>query len=246
MPDPATAAVTALLTAVESRDLRRIEACLDPAATWQNVPHAPAVGRRAVLELLAPVVTWSQRVAWDVATIGATGEHVLVERLDRFWIDGVEYAVACNGVFTVDVGSGRVRAVRDYVDLGEWRARIAPVLADLERRAPVDVVARHLAAVGTGDPVAMAADYALDATLERNDAVYAGWAAIAGYFDTVPRRLAGTTLVFGEVADTGADTAAVPWSVERDGHVVAAGRDEFTVRAGRIVAHTVELAGRDF
>jgi limonene-1,2-epoxide hydrolase len=61
-------AVTALLAAFESRDLRSVEAALSPAATWQNVPHPPAVGRRAVLELLGSIVTWCDVVRWDVVS----------------------------------------------------------------------------------------------------------------------------------------------------------------------------------
>ena len=123
------AAVDALLAAIESRDLRRIADQLTDDATWQNVPHPAAVGRDAVLALLGPILTRSDRVVWDVVTAATVGNDVMVERVDRFWIDGTEHAVHCNGVFTVDTDTGLVAAVRDYVDLGEWRARIAPALA---------------------------------------------------------------------------------------------------------------------
>ena len=51
-----------------------------------------------------------------------------LERVDRFTIDGTEYAVECNGVLEFDPDSGLIRELRDYVDLGEWRSRIAGVL----------------------------------------------------------------------------------------------------------------------
>ena len=81
-------------------------------------------------------------------------------------IDGDEHAVRCNGVFDID-GDGRLLAVRDYVDLGEWRDRVGPVLTRRRSAPPGEVVARHLDAVDRLDVLAMAADYAHDAVLER-------------------------------------------------------------------------------
>ena len=36
--------------------------------------------------------------------------------------------MACNGVADVDPAAGLIVAFRDYVDLGEWRARLGDVL----------------------------------------------------------------------------------------------------------------------
>ena len=52
-------------------------------------------------------------------------EKAWLERIDRFWIDDVEYSVQCNGVFELDTVNGIILNVRDYVDLGEWRDRLA-------------------------------------------------------------------------------------------------------------------------
>ena len=231
------AAVTRLLAAIGSRDLRRIGDALTPGATWQNVPHEPAVGRDAVLSLLGGIVCWSDEVRWDVVSSATDGDVTWCERVDRFVIDGEEHAVRCNGVFRVDPVSGKVAEVRDYVDLGEWRARITPVTARMAERAPGDVVARHLAAVERRDPVAMAADYALDAVLVRAGERYDGYAAIADYFDTIPDRLAGHELHLDHATDT-----EVRWTIPG----VASGRDIYEVRAGRITKQVVELDTADF
>jgi limonene-1,2-epoxide hydrolase len=229
--------VERLLTAIESRDLRRVADALTPDVTWQNVPHAPAVGRDAVVALLAGIVSWSDAVRWDVVSTATDGELTWCERVDRFVIAGDEHAVRCNGVFRVDPASGCVAEVRDYVDLGEWRARIARVMTAMSTRPAREVVARHLAAVERRDPVAMSADYALDAVLERAGERYEGYAAIARYFDTVPDRLGAHELHLDHVADTD-----VRWTIPG----VASGRDEYEVRAGRITRQTVTLASTDF
>ena len=60
--------VARLLAAIGSRDLRRIAGALTPHASWQNVPHDPAVGRDAVVALLGGIVCWSDDVRWDVVS----------------------------------------------------------------------------------------------------------------------------------------------------------------------------------
>ena len=128
----ARAIVRRLLDAVESRDLERVAACLTQDATWQNVPHPVTSGRDEVVGMLARIVTLCERVEWEVVSEAYEGDRAWLERVDRFWIDGECHSVCCNGVVTVDLDRGLVRSFRDYVDLGEWRERIAPVL---QRRA---------------------------------------------------------------------------------------------------------------
>jgi limonene-1,2-epoxide hydrolase len=242
-------AVSALLGAIESRDLRRIAATLSQDASWQNVPHPPADGRDAVVAMLGRIVTWSSDVRWDVVSAAYTERSAVLERVDRFLLDGEWYDVQCNGVFDVD-GAGLVCAVRDYVDLGEWRGRAGPVLERFAARAPVDVVAAHLDAVRGGDVVAMAADYAFDAVLVRGEHTHDGWAAIADYFDSVPDRLGGRTVTFDDVTTTPNGDVQTRWTIAGDdangANAVANGVDTFVVAGGRIVHQTVELLSADF
>lgn len=100
-------------------------ACFTEVGSWQNVPHAPWVGRAEIAERLGPILSRSERVQWEVVSASFAGNRAWLERVDRFWIDGVEYAVRCNGVLEVDVATGLISEFRDYVDLGEWRARLA-------------------------------------------------------------------------------------------------------------------------
>lgn len=116
---------TRLLIAVEDRDVQAAVACFTQDGTWQNVPHEPWRGRQTIAERLGPILARSERVRWDVVTASFVEHRAWLERVDRFWIDGAEYAVRCNGVLEVDPESGLISAFRDYVDLGEWRARLA-------------------------------------------------------------------------------------------------------------------------
>ena len=245
-PEVARRAVTALLRSIESRDLRAIARHLSPQVSWQNVPHLAVRGRTGVVALLAGIVTWSDEVRWDVVSSHYDERRAWLERVDRFRIDGEWYDVRCNGVFEVDE-TALVTAVRDYVDLGEWRERVQPVLARLAARPPLEVVERHLAAVRSGNAVAMAADYAVDAVLVRGPQRHAGWAAIADYFEQVPDRLGPRMVVFEGARQAGVGIVETQWSIAADGELRAVGGvDTFVVRDGRIVHQTVELHGEDF
>lgn len=238
------AAIGALLRAIESRDLRAIGRALSPDARWQNVPHAVVHGRAAVVSMLGHIVTWSDEVRWDVVSAGYEAGVGRLERVDRFRIDGHWHDVACHGIFTIDA-SDRVSDVRDYVDLGEWRTRVTPALDARRTRSALDVVRHHLDAVATGDTVAMAADYDIDAVLHRGADVHDGWDAIADYFDTVPDRLAGRTVEFSDVTATAPGVVVVRWRIT-GGNGPTSGRDTFEARDGRITAQSVELAAADF
>ena len=116
------------LAAIAARDLDAVLACFTRDATWQNVPHPRSCGHDEIRALLAAIVGRSEKVRWDVVTESYGENRAWLERVDRFWIDGTEYAVECNGVLEFDPESGLIRELRDYVDLGEWRARISGVL----------------------------------------------------------------------------------------------------------------------
>ena len=120
--------VRAFLDAVESRDASAVAACFAQDAVYQNVPHAAFNGRTEIEQLFVPILNASERVEWEVLSMALEGPRVHLERIDRFWIQGKEYSVACHAVITVDMASGLIASFIDYLDLGEWRATLGDVL----------------------------------------------------------------------------------------------------------------------
>jgi limonene-1,2-epoxide hydrolase len=125
-PDTSTI-IESFLAAVAARDLDAILEHFAAEAVWRNMPHAPAEGHAGIRAMLAPILGRSTDVRWDVVTASYGEQRAWVERVDRFWIDGTEYAVECHGVIDIDPATGLITSLRDYVDLGEWRARLAAV-----------------------------------------------------------------------------------------------------------------------
>ena len=111
-------------------------------------------------------------------------------------------------------------------------------------RDPLTTVKDHLDAVHTGDPEAMAADYAADAVLVR-DEIYQGRDAIADYFSTVPQRLGDGRVEFAEPRQEGA-LVAVAWKLVGGPGDGTSGTDRFEVADGMIIRQTVTLDGSDF
>jgi len=226
--------IAALFRAIESRDLRKIAPCMHPDIQWQNIPHPPAVGRDAVMQLLGGFICWSDRVRWDVISSAADGNTAWVERIDRFWIDGREWSVRCNGVLELDPETGLLKHVRDYVDLGEWRTRIALCLDRLQGRPAIDVVRHHLSACHTADPVRMAADFAFNAVLEEGKRRHQGWNAIADYFEQVEQAQSSSASSPDSLRETDDSIVENHWEWMRNSQRVRV-VDEYTVSAGRIV-----------
>lgn len=121
----AEAPVTQFLAAVESMNAATVAGCFTEDAVYQNVPHPPVRGPAAIADLFRPILSRCQRVHWEIVSASFGVDMAWLERVDRFWIDGVEYRIECNGVAVVDTATGRLRAFRDYLDLGVWQERLA-------------------------------------------------------------------------------------------------------------------------
>ena len=96
----------------------------------------------------------------------------------------------------------------------------------------------------SGNPEAMAADYAADAVLERPDGIHRGRGEILAYFRTVPERLGPARVEFDDLMMS-QDTAVFRWHLEGAESAVS-GTDTCTVVAGAIVRQVVTLDVEDF
>lgn len=120
--------IRTFLDAVESRDADAAAACFAEGARYQNMPHPPQFGPSGVRAMLTKILAASTEVRWDVINEAYADSRGHLERIDRFVIDDVEYAVQCHAVVEVDEAAGLITAFRDYVDLAPWRAELAPAL----------------------------------------------------------------------------------------------------------------------
>jgi len=124
MPDSSAAAandalVRAFLVAWERRDTEHIVDCFSDDGVYHSVPLAPIAGKaaiRAFVEHFVDVPPGRLEIHHQVAT-----DHVVLnERTDTFTRNGREVVLPICGVFEIE--DGRIRAWREYFDLGPVRA----------------------------------------------------------------------------------------------------------------------------
>ncbi len=120
-------AVHAWADALAARDVDAVIATLHPTCVWINVPEPPATGHDEIRNLFTRILSHAHAAVVDIISESYEPGRGYFERDDRFWIDGEEYNVVCNGVFEVDTDSGLITAVRDYCDLARWREQLASV-----------------------------------------------------------------------------------------------------------------------
>jgi limonene-1,2-epoxide hydrolase len=129
MTDKLPDVVRDLFAAVNDRDAEAVGRCMTERGEYHFiVPLEPAVGRAEVVESFTEMLAEPSKVQWDVLRFAQNGNHVFVERIDRFWFGEHEVFIECTGVIDLDA-DGLITAVRDYVDLATFRERKAAALA---------------------------------------------------------------------------------------------------------------------
>jgi limonene-1,2-epoxide hydrolase len=111
--------VAAFIAAIEQRDLDAAMALLADDCEYDNVPIGPVRGHAAIRNILAPIMTRSDEIAWPVARTAVAGGVVFNERVDRFRTGTRWVEIAVAGVW--EVSDGRITLWRDYFDLDTYR-----------------------------------------------------------------------------------------------------------------------------
>jgi limonene-1,2-epoxide hydrolase len=117
------ATVEAFIAHLNAMEMEEAWALLDSSVVYHNIPMAPVTGREAVAAVFAQIPIAA--IDWETHAIAETGGTVLTERTDRFTLkDGRTVALRVMGAF--EVSGGRITRWRDYFDLQQWLAQMAP------------------------------------------------------------------------------------------------------------------------
>ncbi|MFN3370850.1 MAG: limonene-1,2-epoxide hydrolase family protein [Sphingomonadaceae bacterium] len=115
--------VDSFIARLNAMDLDGAFALLAEDVVYHNIPMAPVTGPAAVRAVFAQIPC--DAMDWIVHASAAAGGKVLNERTDRFRLkDGRWVELRVMGIF--EVADGRIAAWRDYFDLGQWMAQMAP------------------------------------------------------------------------------------------------------------------------
>ena len=85
---------------------------------YHNMPTGPIGGRENVQKMITGFIAAWTETQWDILTLVAAGDVVIVERLDRTKAGNKAVDLPCTGVFEME--SGKIKVWRDYFDLGTY------------------------------------------------------------------------------------------------------------------------------
>ena len=90
---------------------------------YHNIPVDPMVGKDAVRGMMAMFTTGVERIEFRVDNIAATGNVVLTERVDFFFLSDKTIELPVMGTF--EVRDGKIAKWRDYFDLQQYMTQVA-------------------------------------------------------------------------------------------------------------------------
>lgn len=108
---------------------------LDPAGladyftadgTYHNIPSQPVSGRDNIRNFIAGFIRPWQATEWEIVSLVAQGDLVMVERIDKTVVAGQPVNLPCVGVFLIE--DGKISVWRDYFDLATYTSQLGAAL----------------------------------------------------------------------------------------------------------------------
>jgi limonene-1,2-epoxide hydrolase len=128
MGDSAESVVRKFMDTWPRGDLDEIVAFFSDDAVYTDGPRGTSQGVEAIRAEMASTLEMVPSTTAEVKNLVASGESVMVERVDIFEMAGKKFDLEISGVFEVD-GEGRISRWRDYYDMRSLEERVAAALA---------------------------------------------------------------------------------------------------------------------
>lgn len=93
---------------------------------YHNMPSPPVTGRPEIEQFIAGFIRPWQQTDWEIISLLADGDVVMVERLDRTMVAGTSVDLPCFGYF--ELQDGKIKVWRDYFDLATYTNALTAAL----------------------------------------------------------------------------------------------------------------------
>ncbi len=93
---------------------------------YHNMPSTAVHGRANIQQFIAGFISTWESTDWEIVSILADGDVVMVERLDRTIVAGSPVNLPCFGYFEME--SGKIKIWRDYFDLSTYTNALTKAL----------------------------------------------------------------------------------------------------------------------
>ena len=108
---------------------------LDPAelasyftedGTYHNIPSGATTGRDNIQQFIAGFSQTWESTDWEIISLVADGDMVIVERLDKTVVAGSPVDLPCVGIYEME--NGKIKMWRDYFDLATYTNALTAAL----------------------------------------------------------------------------------------------------------------------
>jgi limonene-1,2-epoxide hydrolase len=91
--------------------------------TYFNIPSVPVQGVDNLRTFIGGLIAKWTKTDWDIVSLLADGNLVMVERLDRTVVADKKVDLPCFGVF--EMQEGKIKVWRDYFDMNTFVSAIS-------------------------------------------------------------------------------------------------------------------------
>jgi limonene-1,2-epoxide hydrolase len=114
--------IEAFIAAWNRLDMPAIEGAMAPDIFYHNIPMEPVTGIEGFRAFMAQMPAVS--AYWELHAIAENGRFVLTERTDNFVLPGGKN-VSIRVMGTFEIEEGKIKAWRDYFDLGQLTSQMS-------------------------------------------------------------------------------------------------------------------------
>jgi len=94
---------------------------------YYNMPNGAVIGRSNIEQFIGGFIRPWESTEWEVVSLLADGDIVMVERLDKTVVAGSPVNLPCFGYF--ELTNGEITLWRDYFDLTTYTTALTEALA---------------------------------------------------------------------------------------------------------------------
>jgi len=107
-------------------DAEKLASYFTDDGIYHNIPSSAVQGRENIQQFIAEFTRPWESTEWEIISLLAEGDLVMVERLDRTVVAGSPVNLPCLGYFEME--DGKIKEWRDYFDLSTYTSALTQAL----------------------------------------------------------------------------------------------------------------------
>jgi len=114
------------VSAWSNLDAEELSSYFSEDGIYHNIPSSAVQGKDNIQQFIAGFIRPWQSTDWEIVSLLASGDTVMVERLDKTVVNGSPVNLPCFGYFKME--NGKIKEWRDYFDLATYTGALTKAL----------------------------------------------------------------------------------------------------------------------